>query len=210
MRKLAIVAAGVAVIFLGSLRAEAGTLSLKLHDGLVTIDAKDASIHQIIAEWQKIGRTHFVNADGLTSPPITLQLSNVPERQALDLILQSAAGYMAAPRTTIVPNASVYDLVFVLASSTAPPAPPPGAIRRAPTVLYPQRGPNEEGRPIPVFRPRFPTRSPARGNNQDDSSDDDDNGNAATPTQVITAPVVTNLPGVVVVPPKKKPDGGGR
>lgn len=212
MRKFAILVAGLTLIFAGSLRAEAGTVSLKLHDGLVTIDAKDASIHQIIAEWQRVGRTLFIDADALAGPPITLKLSNVPERQALDLILKSAAGYMAAPRSALIPNASVYDRVFVLASSNAPPEPPPGAIRRAPVVLYPTQSPNQNPRRIPVFRPRFPTRPSADGD-QNSASDDQDDDNAAqapAPTQVITAPVITSQPGVVIVPPKKKPDGGGQ
>lgn len=211
MRKIAILVAGLALMCAGSLRAEAGTVSLKLHNGLVTIDAKDASIHQIIAEWQKAGRTLFIDADGLTGPPITLQLSNVPERQALDLILKSAAGYMAAPRSTLIPNASVYDRVFVLASSTAPPAPPPGAIRRAPVVLFPQ-SPNQNPRQIPVFRPRFPARPPANGD-EDNGPDGEDGDNAAqapAASPVVTAPVGTSQPGLVIVPQKKKPDGGSQ
>jgi hypothetical protein len=210
MRKIAILVAGLALVLAGSLRAEAGTVSLKLHNGLVTIDAKDASIHQIIAEWQKVGRTLFIDADGLAGPPITLQLSDVPERQALDLILKSAAGYMAAPRSMLVPNASVYDRIFVLASSVAPPAPPPGAIRRPPVVLYPQ-SPNQNPRQIPVFRPRFPARPPANGDQDNDSDDeDDDAAQAPAASPVVTAPAGTSQPGLVIVPQKKKPDGGGQ
>jgi hypothetical protein len=105
----------------------------------------------------------------------------------------------------------VYDRVFVLASSTAPPEPPPGAIRRAPVVLYPQ-APNQNPRQIPVFRPRFPVRPAARGE-QDNGSDDNGNDDAAkapAASPVITAPVGTSQPGLVIVPQKKKPDGGGR
>lgn len=207
MRKPVAVLAGVAMLLLGGLRADAGTVSLSLHDGLVTLTAQDVPLREVIGAWQKTGQTVFVNADRLAGPPVTLQLTNVPERQALDLILQSAAGYMAAPRTTYVPGASVYRLIFVLATSTPPPPMPARPAERPTGPFFPNpNGPQG----IPIFRPRFPRPNTARPNEGDGNGQ---NGQSSTtqpppPSAVITAPVIAPQPGVVVVPPKK-PGGGG-
>jgi hypothetical protein len=150
----------------------------------------------------------FVNADGLTGPPITVQLSNVPERQALDLILKSAAGYMAAPRSSRLAGASAFDLVFVLATSAAP-APPPTPARREPEIFYPSGRPGQPPR-VPIFRPSFPRPSPGPPGQADDSAGDEPTQQAPPASTVITAPVVSPQPGLVVIPPRKKPDGGGR
>ena len=61
---------------------------------------------------------------------MTLELVNVPERQALDTLLRSTAGYLAAPRPVGVLGASVYDRIMILPTSRPPAAvaaaaPPP-------------------------------------------------------------------------------------
>ena len=54
----------------------------------------------------------------MTGTPLTLKLVNVPERQALDIILRSVAGYMAAPRlASATPGASAYDRIVILPTS---------------------------------------------------------------------------------------------
>ena len=55
-------------------------------------------------------------------PPISLELTNVPEAQALDILLRTVSGYLAAPRAVAVPTHRMYDRILVLpASSGAPP-----------------------------------------------------------------------------------------
>jgi hypothetical protein len=53
-----------------------------------------------------------------------LKLVSVPERQALDIILRNAAGYMAAPRlASATPGASDYDRILILPTSTSSSSP---------------------------------------------------------------------------------------
>jgi hypothetical protein len=87
-------------------------------DGNVTMSAKDATIAQILAEWARVGQTRMVNVERLSGPPMSFELTSVPEAQALDTILRSVGGYLAAPRPVPLPNASQYDRVFVLPAST--------------------------------------------------------------------------------------------
>jgi hypothetical protein len=110
-------------------------LAVSMHGGLVTISASNVTVRQILAEWAKVGQTRIVNGEGVPGGPLTLQLTNVPEEQALDILLRSAAGYVAAPRAVADANASHFDRIIVMPTS-APSA--PRAITSAPTRV-PQR-----------------------------------------------------------------------
>jgi hypothetical protein len=95
-------------------------LQLTMQNGRVTIIATDVPLRQILDEWSRVGQTKIVNGDKLAGPPMTLQLVNKSEREALDILLRSAAGYMAAPRPDGVQGSSAYDRITILATSRAP------------------------------------------------------------------------------------------
>ena len=126
--------------------AVAGELRLSMAGGLVTLTAKDVTVREILAEWARVGQTRIVNAEKLTGGPVTLQLDNVPEAQALDTVLRSAAGYVMAARTAGSPGPSVYDRIMILASSRPPVVAagvqPPIANRAMPQV--PQNVPHDD------------------------------------------------------------------
>src|SRR5262249_7675573 len=106
-------------------------VSVTIHDRLVTIVAKDATARQILTHWARVGQARVVNAERVAGGPITMELPNGREGQALDLLLRTAAGYMAAPRPEFAANLSRFDRVIVMPTSSAPrnaattPAPPP-------------------------------------------------------------------------------------
>jgi len=98
-------------------------LTLEFNQGLVTIDAAGVPVRTILNEWAKRGGTKVVGSERITGAPLTVKLIDVPEAKALEVILRSVAGYMAAPRST-GQGASVYDRILVMATSSAPaPAP---------------------------------------------------------------------------------------
>ena len=116
--------------------AVAGELSVKIANGRATVIAKDVPVRQILAEWARVGDTKVVNAEKLVGGPVTLELIDVPEKEALDILLRTAAGYIAAPRPANLVGASQFDRVLVLATSRAPAAtasmpPPLSAARRS-------------------------------------------------------------------------------
>jgi hypothetical protein len=98
-------------------------VNVTIHDGLVTVVARDATVRQILTEWARVGQTKVVNGERIPGGPISLELTNVPEEQALDLLLRSISGYIAAPRRIAAANLSRYDRVIVMPTS-APPRPP--------------------------------------------------------------------------------------
>ena len=138
MRSRSIVAA--LLILLGASSASAQVLSLEFHDGRVRLIAKNVPVSRILDEWARLGGTKIVNGERVPGAPVTLQLTDVPERQALDTVLRGAAGYMVLARDTITPGASALDKILVLpttsrapaAAAPPPPQPPPPQFQNRP------------------------------------------------------------------------------
>jgi hypothetical protein len=102
-------------------------ISLHFSSGRVTLRAQNAPIRTILAEWARLGGATVVNGERVTGPPVTLELANVTEREALDVILRGVAGYMLAPRRTGSTGVSAFDRIMILPTSAAPQNPPPTA-----------------------------------------------------------------------------------
>ena len=140
--------------------AASADVSLTIVDGYVTIDAKDATVRQILAEWARVGQMKVVNGERITGGPVTLLLTHVPEAQALDILLRSVSGYLAAPRPSPLSNASTFDRLLVMPTSTPPKVttPPPAAPAAFPPPMPPVEMEMEEptSQPIQVPGPRGP------------------------------------------------------
>jgi hypothetical protein len=133
----------------------AGAQSLKLafHDGRVNVSADNVPLRTILAEWSRIGGTKVVNGDRVGGLPLTLELDNVPERTALEVILRSVAGYMVGPRASTASGLSMFQTILIVPTSTPAPAPTPV---RPPVgvAAFPQPV------PVPQFNPNDPEENP--------------------------------------------------
>lgn len=170
MARLLVIAAALA--FLAGPVFAQQPLKLDIKDGRVNLDAASVPARLILAEWAKVGGTKVVGGDKVSGAPLTLKLVNMPERQALDIILRNVAGYMAAPRlASAAPGASAYDRILILPTSAAAasaaanspragmpssPGPMAGLERRAmpprPPGMMPRPGEQPEA-PEPVEQP---------------------------------------------------------
>lgn len=153
----------VAVVACGiSTAAAAGDLKMSMQNGRVTILADNVPLRQILQEWERIGQSKILNIDRVNGPAVTLQLVDTPEKDALDIILRSASGYIAAPRTEVVANASMYDRITIMASSHAPAA---VASAPVPTFQRPPRVIDDADEPINVVpnQPQSPVVGPYPG-----------------------------------------------
>jgi len=112
--------AATVLALLIALPASAQQLSLDIRDGLVTLQATNVPVRQVLAEWARVGGTKVVGGERLGGAPLTLSLEGVPEGKALDIVLRGAAGYMAAARSVPGSGRSGYDRILVLATSTPP------------------------------------------------------------------------------------------
>jgi len=108
---------------------------ITMREGRVSLSAKDATVRQILTEWARVGRTQIVNVERIAGGPITIEFTNVPEAEALDMLLRSLSGYMVAPRAVAIADASNFDRIIVMPTSASPrpavsasaSAPPPPA-----------------------------------------------------------------------------------
>src|SRR5262245_48048515 len=118
-----LIAAIAASAFIGAATTASADVQLTIQDGRVTLLAKDATVKQILTEWARVGQTRIVNVERIPGGPVTLELRDVPEQQALRVLLRSLGGYVTAPRTTAVANASMFDRILVMPVIAPPPAP---------------------------------------------------------------------------------------
>ena len=119
----------------------ASTASAEVHltmqNGRVSIVAKDATLRQILTEWARVGQTTIVNVERIPGGPVSLELNDVTEGQALEVLLRPISGYITAPRPVEAANLSRYDRIIVmptLAGARAPVAAttPPPVFQQAP------------------------------------------------------------------------------
>src|SRR2546426_5869500 len=89
-------------------------VKVSMQDGRVSIVAKDATVRQILTEWARVGQTKIVNVERIPGSPVTLELDNVTEAQALDVLLRSLSGYITAPRAVGAANLSYYDRIIIM------------------------------------------------------------------------------------------------
>jgi hypothetical protein len=169
-------------------------VQLTIHDGRVWLVATDATVPQILDEWARVGQTRVVNAERVPGGPLTLQLTDVAEEQALDVLLRAVSGFMAVPRSAALPNASQFDRILILPTSAAPAG---GGVRAGapPAISAP---------PAPVFpQPAMPTVMPgvqrvigADGLPVPDDQDDPSGGPPSRPPFTSIPPGFSPPPGV--------------
>jgi len=99
------------------LAADAQQIRLEIDGGRVSLDARDVSVPQVLAEWERVGGTRVVGGEKISGTTVTLNLAGVTEREALQTLLRDVAGYIATPRKIVASGASRFDSLLVLAAS---------------------------------------------------------------------------------------------
>src|SRR5260221_9899014 len=84
----------------------APAVRLSFSDGRVWLAVNGATAGQILAEWARVGGTRVVIQERVAGQPLTLEMSGVPEMQALDIVLRSAGGFIATARPPAQDNAA--------------------------------------------------------------------------------------------------------
>lgn len=180
--------------------AAGGTLRVEFRDGYVTISAVSVPLRQVLTEWARLGQTRVVNVEQLGGAPLTLELAHVPEKQALEILLRSVPGYLAAPRATLIPGGSQFDRIVVMAGTVAPPsqtaAAPPAPLPPPPT---PMPAPAVEDQDEPVAQ-EIPGQTPDQAADQ---APDQAGAGEQDPDQAQPQPQPRTLssPGVQPLPP---------
>ena len=155
MKKFHVIAV-VALLGAGASSAAAQGVTLEFQDGKVRLNAQNVSVSQILSEWSRRGRTTIVNGERVPGPAVALELQDVPEQQALDIVLRSVSGYLVAARETAVAGASSYDRIYILPTSSRPNNAAPLAPQQA---LQVQQDDLDDDEPLPAG-PRGPNTPP--------------------------------------------------
>ncbi len=168
MRVKPIIVAAMMVLAGAASTVASAEVQISMQNGRVTVVARDATIRQILTEWARVGQTTIVNLERLSGGPITLQLTDVPEEEALDIILRTVSGYMAAPRAVPITSASHYDRILILPTpvnarpAVAAQLPPPprvvDAIGRPDPTQPPPNDDSDDDGPAPAVA--MPPRGP--------------------------------------------------
>ena len=178
MQILKAVAIGALLLMAANSTASA-EVQLSIRGGRVTLVATNATARQILTEWARIGQTKIVNVERIPGGPLTLQFTNMPEQEGLDILLRSVTGYMAAPRPVPAANLSYYDRILVLPTPATPRVPVAAA-------------------PAPVQRPPVP--QPTVDDNDDQSGIVQSPRGPLFPTFQLTQPVNPQQGGASATP----------
>jgi len=203
------VLAVVALLAAGVTSAAAQGVTLEFQGGKVRLLAQNVSVSQILAEWSRSGRTTIVNGERVPGPPVTLELQNVSEQEALDIVLRNVSGYLVAARETAISGASAFDRIYILPTSSRPSTaaatsaslpqavqvqdagdddPPPPNAPRGPNTPPGARLPRDVNQPTSTVRPAVTV---------DDDRNEPDNRPAPSPNNPFGVAPGTARPGVV-------------
>ena len=99
-------------------------LEISFHEGgRVRLIAANVTVREILAEWTRRGGSRIINGDRMPGGPITVAFEDASEREVLDSLLRSAAGYVLAPKLDASAGVSQFGVISILPTSQATAAP---------------------------------------------------------------------------------------
>jgi hypothetical protein len=114
MKPLALLGLATSLVLGAGTGVAQQSVTVQFRDGRVTIQAQNAPVRQILDEWTRVGGTRIVNGDKVPAASVTLQLVDMPERDALEIVLQNVSGYLLGMRTAEAAGASAVDRILIL------------------------------------------------------------------------------------------------
>lgn len=203
---------GVVVLLGAGASSAAAQVTLDFQDGKVRLQAQGVSVSQILAEWSRRGRTTIINGERVPGPAVTLELQDVSEQSALDVLLRGVSGYLVAPREAAIDGASAFDRIYILPTSSRPtnaaPLPPQQAIQQVqndfddddPPLPAGARGVNPGAR-LPREVPPGVAARPGAAIEADQEPDQPENRTAPPPSNPFGVVPGTSRPGVITPGP---------
>jgi hypothetical protein len=157
--------------------ARAGEVRVAFKDGRVDVVARDATLREILLEWERVGGTRIVNRDRVPGTRLSLELKGVPEGQALTTLLRPIAGYMASWRLGPDGGSSAFSRIVLMAAAATPvspaaalpgPSAPPGSMGTQQGPVLPLARPGMQRRVLPDGRVVTVMDDPDRSGEPDD------------------------------------------
>jgi hypothetical protein len=98
--------------------AAAQKLALRIDQGLVTLDAENVTVDEVLARWIQATGLSVVSKGGQGSDiPVSLHLQGVSERDALKMVLRDLSGYIMGERVEQGTGVVKIDRLVILTES---------------------------------------------------------------------------------------------
>jgi hypothetical protein len=81
----------------------------------MTIVADAVALRTVVQEWARVGGVRLVNPQHVSLAPVSILLQNVPEGEALKILLRSLPGYVLQKRSIESGGPSVFQQLAVMA-----------------------------------------------------------------------------------------------
>jgi prepilin-type processing-associated H-X9-DG protein len=122
----ATMAGGVAI------EGAAPRLQIAFADGHVSLSAHGVTVQQVLQEWERVGRTQVDHPEVVPAKLLDIDLNDVPEEEALGVLLRSAGGFMVTSSPAPSETTSQFGRILIV-----PPSAPTRETVRAATVQNP-------------------------------------------------------------------------
>jgi hypothetical protein len=106
-------------------QAQQANVRIAFDGGRVTLAATDALVSDVLAEWTRVGGTLITGADRLPPSKVTVNLTAVDEKSAIEAVIGTATGYLLMPRTDAPAGSSLTHRLAILPLSASAAAPAP-------------------------------------------------------------------------------------
>jgi hypothetical protein len=116
MRRVVLCTIAAALLAAGPAAAQP-RVAVSFDNGIVTMTANGARAADLLAEWARVGGTAMSGLELLADTRLTLSLTDVSERVALDALIVAPAGYVTSLKNEVGPGTSTLrSLQIVMAS----------------------------------------------------------------------------------------------
>jgi hypothetical protein len=118
-----IVVSSVVLGLLAAGDASAQKLSLHIDQGLVTLDAENVTVDEVLARWIQATGLSVISKGGQGSDiPVSLHLQGASERDALKIVLKDLSGYIMGERFDQQTGVVTIDRLVLLTESAPRPS----------------------------------------------------------------------------------------
>jgi glycosyltransferase involved in cell wall biosynthesis len=138
--------------------AQAGPLRLQLafNDGRLSLVASGVTVQQVLQEWTRVGHTQVDHMEAAPAGVLDIELKDVSEEEALDVLLRQTGGFIARAAPAPSPTASHLDRILIVRGAGASDTFLTASVQNRTTIVPPpmqagtvQRVIGADGLPVP-------------------------------------------------------------
>ena len=112
----------------GQEHASLPSLSVAYGNDGVTIVARSVPLRAIVQEWARLGDVRLANLHNVPTSPVTVELRDMPEALALEVLLRSLPGYVLQQRGPSAAGLSAFERLDVMGPLSQVPSAAPSAL----------------------------------------------------------------------------------